>query len=109
MPEPRDAPGGGARKPFEYAIVRVVPRVERGEVFNAGIVLHSRPHRYLGARTELDEAVLAALSPDCDPETVREHLSLIDRIARGRPGRRADRRADAPRSGSTGSCRRRPR
>ena len=83
MPEPRDAPGGGARKPFEYAIVRVVPRVERGEAFNAGIVLHSRPHRYLGARTELDEAVLAALSPDCDPETVREHLSLIDRIAAG--------------------------
>ena len=68
----------------------------------------SRPHRYLGARTELDEAVLAALSPDCDPETVREHLALIDRIAAGD--------ADAgpiaalpPRSGSTGSCRRRPR
>ena len=60
-----------------------MPRVERGEAFNAGIVLHSRPHRYLGARTELDEAVLAALSPDCDPETVREHLALIDRIAAG--------------------------
>ena len=42
VPEPR--------KPFEYAIVRVVPRVERGESFNAGIVLMSRPHRFLGAR-----------------------------------------------------------
>jgi hypothetical protein len=83
VPEPRDAPLGGARKPFEYAIVRVVPRVERGETFNAGIVLHSRPHRYLGARTELDAAVLAAVSPDCDPEAVREHLALIDRIAAG--------------------------
>ena len=83
MPEPRDVPGRGARKPFEYAIVRVVPRVERGEAFNAGIVLHSRPHRYLGARTELDESVLAALSPDCDPETIHEHLALIDRIAAG--------------------------
>ena len=81
MPGPPEAQG--ARKPFEYAIVRVVPRVERGEAFNAGIVLHSRPHRYLAARTELDEAVLAALSPDCDPETVREHLALIDRIAAG--------------------------
>jgi hypothetical protein len=74
-------PPDRARSPFEYAIVRVVPRVERGEAFNAGIVLHSRPRRFLGARTELDEAVLAALAPDCDPEAVREHLELIDRIA----------------------------
>ena len=86
MPGPPEAPGGDARKPFEYAIVRVVPRVERGEAFNAGIVLHSRPHRYLGARTELDEAVLEALSPDCDPETVREHLALFDLIAAGDAG-----------------------
>ncbi|HKF84446.1 MAG TPA: DUF3037 domain-containing protein [Candidatus Limnocylindrales bacterium] len=77
MPAPPDAP----RSPFEYSIIRVVPRVERGEAFNAGIVLHSRPLRFLGARTELDEAVLAALSPDCDPESVREHLELIERIA----------------------------
>lgn len=84
MPEPHDA-SGDARSPFEYAIVRVLPRVERGEAFNAGIVLMSRPRRFLGARTELDEAVLAALSPDCDPETVREHLALVDRIAAGDP------------------------
>ena len=71
------------RVPFEYAIVRVIPRVERGEAFNAGIVLHSRPHRFLGARTELDPAVLAAIAPDCDPEAVREHLNLFDRIAAG--------------------------
>jgi hypothetical protein len=83
MPEPRDRQGAGARKPFEYAILRVVPRVERGEAFNGGIVLHSRPHRFLGARTELDPSILAALAPDCDPETVREHLYLFDRIAAG--------------------------
>ena len=83
MPGPHDPPGGDGRSPFEYAIVRVLPRVERGESFNAGIVLMSRPRRYLGARTELDVAVLAALSPDCDPETVREHLELVDRIAAG--------------------------
>jgi hypothetical protein len=74
-----------ARKPFEYAIVRVVPRVERGERFNAGIVVHSRPHRFLGARTTLDEALLHALAPDCDPAVVRPHLDAIARIARGDP------------------------
>ncbi|HEY3335992.1 MAG TPA: DUF3037 domain-containing protein [Candidatus Limnocylindrales bacterium] len=84
MPGRRDTAGTtDTRSPFEYAIIRVVPRVERGEAFNAGIVLMSRPRRFLGARTELDPAVLAALSPDCDPETVREHLSLVDRIAAG--------------------------
>src|SRR4051812_1233090 len=71
------------RLPFEYAIVRVVPRVERGEAFNAGIVLMCRSRRYLGARTELDEAVLAAMAEDHDPEIVRDHLALVDRIAAG--------------------------
>jgi hypothetical protein len=82
VPAPHDVTPAD-RRPFEYAIVRVVPRVERGEAFNAGIVLHSRPHRFLGARTELDPAVLAAIAPDCDPEAVREHLNLFDRIAAG--------------------------
>ncbi len=72
-----------SRKPFEYSIVRVVPRVDRGEAFNAGIVLMSRPHRFLGARVWLDVAVLAALSPDCDPDNVQAHLDTIVRIADG--------------------------
>lgn len=80
MPESPDT-----RSPFEYAIVRVVPRVERGEALNAGIVLMCRPRRYLGARVELDEQVLAALAPDCDPEIVRQHLELVVRIADGEP------------------------
>lgn len=71
--------------PFEYAIVRVIPRVERGESMNAGIVLHSRPRRFLDARVELDDAVLAALAPDCDPAEVRAHLAAILRIAAGDP------------------------
>ncbi|MEO8228854.1 MAG: DUF3037 domain-containing protein [Chloroflexota bacterium] len=71
--------------PFEYAIVRVIPRVERGESMNAGIVLHSRPRRFLDARVELDEAVLAALAPGCDPAEVRAHLAAIPRIAAGDP------------------------
>jgi hypothetical protein len=85
VPEPREPVTSDTRSPFEYAIVRVVPRVERGEALNAGIVLMSRPLRFLGARAELDEAILAALAPDCDPEIVRDHLALVVGIAQGDP------------------------
>ena len=72
-----------AREPFQYATVRIVPRVERGELVNAGVVLFCRPLRFLGARTQLDEALLAALAPGCDPAEVRPHLDLVERIAAG--------------------------
>jgi hypothetical protein len=71
------------RNPFSYAIIRVVPRVERGERLNTGVVLHSRQHRFLAARTGLDEARLRALAPDLDPASVRAHLEAIERIAAG--------------------------
>jgi len=74
-----------ARSPFAYAIVRVVPRVERGERFNAGVVLYCRQRRFLAARTRLDEARLRALAPDADAEQVRAHLQAIERIAAGDP------------------------
>jgi hypothetical protein len=74
-----------ARSPFEYAIVRVVPRVDRGESINAGIVLHSRPRRYLAARVALDIELLRALAPDCDPTEVSGHLVAIPRICAGDP------------------------
>jgi hypothetical protein len=74
-----------ARHPFAYAIVRVVPRVERGESMNAGIVLLCRPMRFLGARVSLDEARLRALDPSCDADEVRGHLAAIERIASGDP------------------------
>lgn len=85
--EPGSAPEGrsSARHPFEYAIVRVVPRVERGEAVNAGIVLMCRPRRFLGAAMALDEGLVAALAPDCDLGDVRAHLDLIVRIAAGDP------------------------
>ena len=70
-------------EPFQYAIVRIVPRIERGESINAGVVLFCRPRRFLGARTALDEARLAALAPGLDPGTVRPHLEAIERIAAG--------------------------
>jgi hypothetical protein len=71
------------RSQFQYAIVRVVPRVERGESLNAGVILLCRPRRFLGARVALDEARLAALAPDVDPSTIRAHLDAIARIAAG--------------------------
>ncbi len=79
MPEPR-------RSPYLYAIVRVVPHVERGETINAGVVLLCRSRRFLGAQIALDEARLAAIAPDCDPEAVRPHLEAIEAIARGDEG-----------------------
>jgi hypothetical protein len=71
-------------EPFQYAMVRVVPRVERGEAVNAGVVLFCRPLRFLGARTELDEALLAAMAPDCDPAEVRAQLATLEAVAEGR-------------------------
>jgi hypothetical protein len=43
-------------EPYEYALIRVVPRVERGEAMNAGVILYSQGHAYLGCRIQLDEA-----------------------------------------------------
>ncbi|WP_224249289.1 DUF3037 domain-containing protein [Hyalangium gracile] len=75
-----------ARSSFDYAIVRVVPRVERGEFINAGIILFCLTSRFLSARVELDEQRLLALAPDVDVELVRGHLEAIPRIcAGGRP------------------------
>jgi hypothetical protein len=71
--------------PFQYAIVRVVPRVERGECINAGVVLFCRPLRFLGARTQLDAHLLEALAPDCDFSAVSKLLRTMELIAAGEP------------------------
>jgi hypothetical protein len=71
--------------PFSYAVYRLVPRVERGERINVGVVLFSRPLDFLGARTALDEQRLLALWPGVDPAAVRPHLDAIERIAQGDP------------------------
>ena len=73
------------RDVFQYAVVRVVPRVERGEQLNAGVILLCRSRRFMGARTALDERRLAALAPDVDPASIRPHLEAIERIAAGDP------------------------
>ena len=69
---------------FSYSVLRVVPRVERGEAINVGVVVYSRQHDdFLGLRVQLDDARLAALSPDCDPEPIRARLTALDLVASG--------------------------
>jgi hypothetical protein len=71
--------------PFSYAVYRLVPRVDRGERINVGVVVFCRPLRYLAARTALDAARSAALWPELDVEDVRPHLRAIEQIAAGDP------------------------
>ncbi len=68
---------------FDYAIVRVVPRVEREEFLNAGVILFCRARRFLAARMALDVALLGALDPTCDPDEVEQHLAAILRVCAG--------------------------
>lgn len=72
-----------ARVSFDYAIVRVVPRVDRGELLNAGVVLYCLKRDFLAAEIALDEARLKALWPSIDAELVRAHLDAIPRVAAG--------------------------
>ncbi len=69
--------------PYAYAAIRVIPRVERGEFLNAGVILFCRPRRFLAARIALDEARLAALAPDFDPELARQLLERVPLICAG--------------------------
>lgn len=68
---------------FDYAAIRVVPRVERQEFINAGVVVFCLEKHYLAARIHLDEQRLKALWPEIDVELVREHLEAIPRICAG--------------------------
>lgn len=71
---------------FSYAIVRVVPRVERGESLNAGVILFCRRLNFLGARIGLDRARLAVLAPDASPDAITAQLEALVRVAAGDAG-----------------------
>ena len=88
---------------FEYALVRVVPRVERGEVINAGVIVYSRGHRYLAVRIVLDVTRLLAVDPAADVDAVRSALSAFEKACdegplAGRPLGERFRWLTAPRS-----------
>jgi hypothetical protein len=74
-----------ARSSFDYAVVRVVPRVEREEFLNAGVILFCRTRGFLEARIELDTQRLLAFAPDVDLAELREHLDTVPLICRGGP------------------------
>lgn len=68
---------------YVYAVLRLVPRVEREECFNVGVVLLCRPRRFLGARTALDMAKFAVMAPGLDIDLVRAQLAAIERVCAG--------------------------
>lgn len=70
---------------YDYAVIRVVPRVEREEFINVGVILFCRSKRYLEAQIELDEARLTAFAPDLDLELIKLHLASIPQICKGGP------------------------
>src|SRR5262249_1404977 len=71
---------------YDYAVVRVVPRVDRGEFINAGVILACMSQGYLKARIELDEARVLALDPHADLPTLHGALQAIERVCEGGPG-----------------------
>ena len=68
---------------YDYAIIRVVPRVDRGEQINVGVILSCADTDFLDARIDMDEAVLLAVDPTLDLAAVREQLAVIPLICRG--------------------------
>jgi hypothetical protein len=70
---------------FDYAIIRVVPRVERGEFLNAGAIVHCRTLRFLDAKVKLDRARLAAFAPSADVEEIEHALATIPLLCAGDP------------------------
>ncbi len=72
---------------FDYVIIRVMPRIERSESFNVGVILFCSERRFLDAKINCDSARLKMLAPDVDIETIEEHLQTIPIVCAG--GKRA--------------------
>ncbi len=75
-----------AREPFQYAVIRVVPRIERDEFVNVGVIVFCRTRRFLGVRLGYDPERARVLAPGADLSGVPEYLDAIARIAAGEPG-----------------------
>ncbi|UCM86684.1 DUF3037 domain-containing protein [Streptomyces marincola] len=82
-PTTGDVAGTAVRDVFEYALLRVVPRMERGESINAGVVLYCRARSFLAARVHLDEARLRALDPAADVPGVLAALAAAECVCLG--------------------------
>ncbi|MEU9916544.1 DUF3037 domain-containing protein [Streptomyces sp. NPDC051001] len=71
------------RDVYEYALLRVVPRIERGECINAGVLVYCRAKAYVGVRTHLDEAKLLILDSEADVAGVRAALRAVEGVCAG--------------------------
>ena len=85
---------GNGLEVYEYAVLQVVPRPERGETMNAGVLLYCRPLDYLGSRIWLDERRLAALDPDADADAIADALEVAAAVCAVPTPPRADRRTE---------------
>jgi hypothetical protein len=81
--DPNDSPGASRTGWYSYAIVRVVPRVERGEQINVGVILYAPEKRFLAARIEFDPDRVRMLSPGADLPLIEQHLRSFQGIADG--------------------------
>jgi DUF3037 family protein len=70
---------------YDYALIRLVPNVERGECLNVGVLLFCRTQRFLGVRIHLDQTRVLTLAPDLDLDTVQQQLEAIVHICMGAP------------------------
>ena len=74
-------------KAYQYVVLRVVPRVDREEFLNVGVVLYSQDAGFLDAAWELDEARVASFAPHCELDGVRAMLRRVQAVCRGETGR----------------------
>ena len=80
---PAAGPSAAPVMAFAYAVLRVVPLIERGECLNVGLVLFCRPRRFLGIRFGCDRSRLLAFAPNFDFDALGRHLASLERIAVG--------------------------
>ncbi|MGC1293546.1 MAG: DUF3037 domain-containing protein [Alloacidobacterium sp.] len=74
-----------AQSSFDYAVIRIVPRVEREEFVNAGVIVFCLERNFLAARVDINTERLKALWPEVDVELVRQHLEAFPKISLGDP------------------------
>ena len=72
-----------SRSSFAYAVVRIVPDIEREEFLNAGLILFCRPRQYLRARTAIDGEALSVIRPESDVAAIGEQLRFLEAVAAG--------------------------
>lgn len=71
---------------FEYAVIRLVPRVERGEFVNVGVILYCRDLKFLHIKYKIDESRLAAISPGADINEIEQRMKAFEQVCCGKPG-----------------------